>query len=530
MYNNGTSSDNDYVTYDGFTSMLSAYVPDIVSVSPFQTTDTTTNGLGTTITTPGSGVASLRARYLTLVSDNPITNPSYVTANDFNGHLAGTADIATQVAVNNTNANAVHYLNFTNNHTTGNYALQATDGISCNPNDNSITATTFIGALSGNASTATSATTATNVVLTDDNTNGTYYIPFSKTVTGNDALYVDSTTGPLSYNPSTSTLTATTFSGSLSGNASTATSATSATNATNASNIVITSDNTSGTYYVPFSKLSAGTNPLYVDDTTGPLTYNPSTAKLSCGSIQLSTGATNGYVLTSDASGNASWQAGGGGGGGNASTITLTSDNTSGTYYIPFSKTVTGNDALYVDNTTGPLTYDPNAGRLTIPNLTMTTGAGAGYVMTSNASGQASWQNNTINVSAGYVNTGIPAFYNTSGALVNCTSIVLTPGTWQVFFRCTATVNQSVAATITFFSQNLATTNNSDGNFATGRQEFNGSFTTAASGNPLVCPLPMSSEVITVASNTTYYLNSRLTWSGATTFYGGARLFAVRLY
>jgi hypothetical protein len=48
------------------------------------------------------------------------------------------------------------------------------------------------------------------------------------------------------------------------------------------------SDNNSGTFYIPFSKVAGGTEgALFVDDTTGPLTYNPSTATLSCTSVQL---------------------------------------------------------------------------------------------------------------------------------------------------------------------------------------------------------------------------------------------------
>ena len=83
-----------------------------------------------------------------------------------------------------------------------------------NPSSNTITANTFNGVLSGTA------TNATNVNITSDNTSGTYYIPFSKSSgTGNKALFQDDTTGPLSYNPSTSTLSATTFNGSLSGTA-----------------------------------------------------------------------------------------------------------------------------------------------------------------------------------------------------------------------------------------------------------------------------------------------------------------------
>lgn len=54
---------------------------------------------------------------------------------------------------------------------------------------------------------------------------------------------------------------------------------------------------------------------------------------------------------------------------GNASSATevaLTSDNTSGAYFIPFSKTTsTTSNALYIDNATTPLTYNPSLSTLT---------------------------------------------------------------------------------------------------------------------------------------------------------------------
>jgi hypothetical protein len=56
------------------------------------------------------------------------------------------------------------------------------------------------------------------------------------------------------------------------------------TNATNSTNVGITTDNSSGTYYIPFVKTSGtGNKPLFIDDITGPLSYNPSTAVLSVG-------------------------------------------------------------------------------------------------------------------------------------------------------------------------------------------------------------------------------------------------------
>ena len=94
----------------------------------------------------------------------------------------------------NTITNSTYYLNFSDSSANGIGAIQKTAGISCNPSTNTITATTFIGNLNG---------TANNVVVTSDNTGGTYYIPFTKTSgTSNKALFQDDTTTPLSYDPS----------------------------------------------------------------------------------------------------------------------------------------------------------------------------------------------------------------------------------------------------------------------------------------------------------------------------------------
>jgi hypothetical protein len=74
----------------------------------------------------------------------------------------------------------------------------------------SVTSTTFIGALSGNASTATTATTATNatnVAITDNtSSSATWYPTIVSTTTGN--LPVTTSSTKLSFVPSTGTLTA----------------------------------------------------------------------------------------------------------------------------------------------------------------------------------------------------------------------------------------------------------------------------------------------------------------------------------
>jgi len=157
--------------------------------------------------------------------------------------------------------------------------------VSGNVNINgSCTASSFSGALSGNATTAT---TATTINLISNNENQTCYIPFSKTATTSSTLYIDNTTSVLSYNPSTSTLTATNFNG----NASTATTATTATN------IGLTVNNDNQTCYIPFSKTSGTSNTLYIDNTTSVLSYNPNTSTLTAtnfsGNASTATTATN---------------------------------------------------------------------------------------------------------------------------------------------------------------------------------------------------------------------------------------------
>ena len=264
----------------------------------------------------------LSASRLTFFNNATFANASYsvsgVYINDgTNSNSLTSTDWTGNIQTVNTSANLTHYLNFSDSASTGYGHPQKTVSLSCNPFTNTISATTFdgtatrlnlsatgsstynitfanistgsaviytdslnrvqfntttgiltaptfSGSLTGNASSASS------VSLTSDNTAGTYYLPFAKTIASNSTLFVDNVTGPLTYNPSTSTLTATTFVGALTGTS------------TSSSSITTVSDNTSGTYYIPFSKTTSGlSTSLYLDDTTGPLTYNPSTSTMT---------------------------------------------------------------------------------------------------------------------------------------------------------------------------------------------------------------------------------------------------------
>lgn len=129
----------------------------------------------------------------TTINYDSIVLTDGTTTNTING---------TGYTTKNTLANETHYLNFSDNLESGISSIYKTSKLSCNPSTETITATTFAG----------SATSSNNVLLTSDNTNGTYFIPFTKTSgTGNKQLFIDDTPSTLTYNPSTSTLTANAF-------------------------------------------------------------------------------------------------------------------------------------------------------------------------------------------------------------------------------------------------------------------------------------------------------------------------------
>jgi len=139
-------------------------------------------------------------------------------------------------------------------------------------------------------------TNATNSTITDETADTIFYPTFVSNNTGNQPLKVDKTSNPLSYNPSTGILSATTFSGALSGNA---TSATTATTATNATNSTITDETADTVFYPTFVSNNTGNQPLKVDKTSNPLSYNPSTGILSAQQLTATTQVNTPKVVNS---------------------------------------------------------------------------------------------------------------------------------------------------------------------------------------------------------------------------------------
>lgn len=159
---------------------------------------------------------------LRLYTDNASTiaiNPSsnQIRATTFVGDLSG------NVRVDHDTGNAWHRPTFiSDSQSSGSTQRLYTDSastIGINPSSNQIRATTFVGALSGNATsssscsgnaaTATNATNATNFnVSADNSTNSSHYMIFTGGASGNQRPNSDNA---LTYNPSTNTLNAGTF-------------------------------------------------------------------------------------------------------------------------------------------------------------------------------------------------------------------------------------------------------------------------------------------------------------------------------
>jgi len=136
--------------------------------------------------------------------------------------LTGTATNATHVVLtDNESTNENNLIPFAEDTSaTGNVGLETDGDFHYNPSTGSVTATVFIGSLTGNADTATTATTATNVTVSANNTaNETCYPLLVDGATGGQGAETDTA---LSYNPSTNTLTVGTVSGALSGTATNA--------------------------------------------------------------------------------------------------------------------------------------------------------------------------------------------------------------------------------------------------------------------------------------------------------------------
>jgi len=219
-------------------------------------------------------------------SGNAATATTFETARTINGvSFNGSANIIVESYIEDDNtSNSTRYLTFVDN-TTANYKrLNEDSNLTYNPSTNTLTAGTFSGALSGNATTATTLQTARTINGTSFNGSGN--ITTTNWGTARTISFTGDVTGSSSVNGSANVATSMTLANSgvtantygannsipsltvdskgrvtagsvivpsgtwgisISGNAQTATSATSATSATNATNASFAITQTAGT-------------------------------------------------------------------------------------------------------------------------------------------------------------------------------------------------------------------------------------------------------------------------------------------
>ena len=278
----------------------------------------------TATTIAENGTAAFIGNLTGNVVGNVVGNVNGNLTGDVIGNLTGTASAASTITTTSDNTATTCFIPFTNSTAGTSKSLLIDDNVgplTYNPSNGNLTATTFTG----------TASSASTITTTSDNTATTCFIPFTNSTAGTSkSLLIDDNVGPLTYNPSNGNLTATTFTGT----------------ASSASTITTTSDNTATTCFIPFIKSTAGTSKsLFIDDNVGPLTYNPSNGNLTA------------TTLTGNVVGNLT---------GTATLLNITSDNSNTTCFIPFAKTSgTGSKDLFIDDLTTPLTYNPFTGILT---------------------------------------------------------------------------------------------------------------------------------------------------------------------
>ena len=160
---------------------------------------------------------------MTVATGSLIANIVGNVTGDVTGDVSGTAGVATAVTVSdNESTDESNVILFAAGAAgSGNLGVEADGNMTYNPSTGKITATGFIGALTGDASgTAGVATTVT--VSDNENTNENNVILFGAGAAGSGNIGVEAD-GNMTYNPSTGKITATGFVGELTGNSATAT-------------------------------------------------------------------------------------------------------------------------------------------------------------------------------------------------------------------------------------------------------------------------------------------------------------------
>lgn len=272
-------------------------------------------GFGIDTSTLWSSVATTASQFkwyggttlaATLTGTGNLTTVGSITGTQFNGSGAGLTSVPNAALVNSSV-------------TIGSTAVALGSTVTAFVGLTSVTSTSFVGALTGNATTATtlqttraingvnfngSAAITVPVNSVDDVATATTVYPLWTSAAGNTAAKVSST--KLSFVPSTGTLTATAFVGALTGNSTTATTlqtarAINGVNFNGSAAITVpvnsTDDNTLVSPVYPLWTTGAGN--LAAKISTTKLSFNPSTGTLTTTAF-----VGNGSALTALTAGN----------------------------------------------------------------------------------------------------------------------------------------------------------------------------------------------------------------------------------
>jgi hypothetical protein len=182
------------------------------------------------------------------------------------------------------------------------------------------------------------------------------------------------------------------------------------------------------------------TNPNYLLDVDGVANFL---------GIRMSSGAVDGYVLTSDASGNAYWGASGwgGGGGGTGWWLTGNAGTVAGTNFVG---TTTAQDLVFKRNNIEGMRLSGSSGNLiTIPDSTingLTVGRWGGNINTNTAVGYQSLLSNTTgvgNIANGFQSLAFNISWGSNTAL----------GSAAMFSNSTGSNNTAVGYTALYYSK-----------------------------------------------------------------------------
>ena len=354
--------------------------------------------------------------------DSVLLKDNEVTATTFTGALTGTASKAT---VTDSSDNTAFPVVFNDE---SDALLDDTGGFTYNPSSSTVAATTFTGALTGDASgssgsctgNSATATLATTVTVTDSTADTAFPVAFHDE---SNALLDD--TGAFTYNPNSSTVAATTFSGALTGNVTGDVSGSSGSctgnsaTATLASTVTVTDSTADTAFPVTFHDES---NALL--DDTGAFTYNPNSSTVSA--------TTFAGALTGDASGSSGSCTGNAATATLASTVTVTDSTTDTAFPVTFHDE---SNALLDD--TGAFTYNPNSSTVTATafagGLTGdVTGNVSGTAATVTGATQASITTCANLVTVGTVTSGT---WGTGSVIGGTTMTLGSDGTGDIYYR-----------------------------------------------------------------------------------------------